>query len=314
LTPDIVPIAADTGIQSHTDNESFDLLSPYLGSQSSNEESESHPRETTPHSDWLDPIPSPNRVLSTRHTDVSRDLRYETGTLSAVDGDTQCPASPRRIPDWVVSRKEIQELYFAGHGTAPDLIYAKGVPDSPHPDHASFDKKAYTLVIIEIGFCRDLGCDTKLDAKTNKYFHLNAALKRHRGRVEFVAFPIRHAGTTLTATLTYLTAAFSTVRPRVGLTRASRGILIPNMDHTAKAHDYILFKSLLDSITDLAQFRLLGIINNRKRLVESLPGKVSRTRAHSEAALAHTAVTKQDPTTNTHMTRTSRASESIAIT
>ena len=54
----------------------------------------------------------------------------------------------------------------AGHGTTPDLIYARGVPDTPTPDPTSFDKKQCNLIIVEIGFCRDLGCDTKFDKKT----------------------------------------------------------------------------------------------------------------------------------------------------
>ena len=50
--PDLVLKVADTGIRSHTDNVSLNLLSPYLGSHSSIEESDSHPmRETTPHPD-----------------------------------------------------------------------------------------------------------------------------------------------------------------------------------------------------------------------------------------------------------------------
>jgi hypothetical protein len=106
-TPDLVLIAIDTSIQSQTANESLDLLSPYLGSPSSNEESESHPRATTPHSDWLEPNPNPNRVHNTRHTDVSRDPRYKPESLSAIDGDSLCTAAPRRIPDWVLSREEI---------------------------------------------------------------------------------------------------------------------------------------------------------------------------------------------------------------
>ena len=65
-------------------------------------------------------------------------------------------AVPRRIPEWVLSLEEIQELYTADHGTAPDLIYARGVPDSPSPDPTSFNKKLCTLIIVEIGFCRDL--------------------------------------------------------------------------------------------------------------------------------------------------------------
>ncbi len=61
----------------------------------------------------------------------------------------------------------------------------------------------------------DLGCDAKLAKITKKYSPLIAVLKKYRGRVEFVAFPIRHAGTTLAATLDHLIATFSTVRPNV---------------------------------------------------------------------------------------------------
>jgi hypothetical protein len=55
------------------------------------------------------------------------------------------------------------------------------------------------------------------------------------------------------------------------LLEEDKSILSPATDHNAKARDFILFKSLLDSITDLAQSRLLGIIRNRKRLVDTLP-------------------------------------------
>ncbi len=68
-------------------------------------------------------------------------------------------------------------------------------------------------------------------------------------------------------TLTQLTTAFSAVRPREEPPRATRGNTDPATDHNAKAHDYILFKPLLDSVTDLAHSRLIGIIRNRKRLI-----------------------------------------------
>jgi hypothetical protein len=103
-------------------------------------------------------------------------------------------------------------LFEAGHGTAPGLIYVRGVPDTPSPDPTSFNKKQCILILIEIGFCRDLGCDVKFDEKTVKYSPLIAAFRKYWGRVEFVAFPIGNAGTTLTGTLDHLTAAFSTVR------------------------------------------------------------------------------------------------------
>ena len=75
---------------------------------------------------------------------------------------------------------------------------------------------------------------------------------------------------TLHGTLTQLTNAFSAVRPREEPSKANRDTTNPTTDHNAKAHDYILFKSLLDSLTDLAQSRLIGIIRNRKRLIETL--------------------------------------------
>ena len=92
---------------------------------------------------------------------------------------------------------------------------------------------------------------------------------------------------TLTRALTHLTADFSTFRPREETVRASRGIPNPDTDHTAKAHDHIIFKSLLDSLSDLAQFRLLGIISNRKRLIEALPGNNNNIKANSAVDTPH---------------------------
>ncbi len=92
-----------------------------------------------------------------------------------------------------------------------------------------------------------------------------SALRSYWRRVEFIAFPIGHAGTTLTRTLDKLTAAFSAVRPTVERSRAIRGATNPTTDHNARTHDYNLYKSLLESLTDLAESRLLGIIGNRKR-------------------------------------------------
>ncbi len=92
------------------------------------------------------------------------------------------------------------------------------------------------------------------------------------------------------------------------------GNTYPVTDHTARTHDYNRFKSLLDSLTDLAQSRLLGIIINRKRLVASLPGSVSRHRTCSAATLAHThEVTEQGATTYLLKTRETRVLESIAM-
>ncbi len=133
--------------------------------------------------------------------------------------------------------------------------------------------------------------------------------------MEFVALPIDHANTTLTTTLDHLTAVFSAVRPYVEQAKANKGFIDHAMDHIAKTHDFILFKSLMYSITELAQSRRFGIISNRKRLVESLRGEVSRHRAHSAAHPERTLATRHQRTaTHTHRTRTSRVPESTAIT
>ena len=75
-----------------------------------------------------------------------------------------------------------------------------------------------------------------------------------------------------------------------------------------------MFKSLMDSITDLAQSCLLVIISNMKRLVASLPGSVSHHRAYSVANPAHPhAVTQQETTIYTHRTRGIQAQEDTAM-
>jgi hypothetical protein len=70
--------------------------------------------------------------------------------------------------------------------------------------------------------------------------------------VEFVAIPIGHADTTLTRTLGHLTAAISTVCPRMDHTSTNTDTKKSIMDLNARSHDYRLFKSLLDALNDLA--------------------------------------------------------------
>jgi len=96
--------------------------------------------ETPPH-EWLAPLPTSEDIRRKRHTDVSQDPRYNHWGLSANEGDTLCTTAPRRILDRVLPQGETKTMSQAGHGTAPDLIYARGVPDSPSPDSTSFDRK-----------------------------------------------------------------------------------------------------------------------------------------------------------------------------
>ena len=62
---------------------------------------------------------------------------------------------------------------------APDIIYARGVPVDPTPDPHSFDRKDCSLILFEIGFYRDIGCQDKLKKKTEKYHPLLCALRRY---------------------------------------------------------------------------------------------------------------------------------------
>jgi hypothetical protein len=177
---------------------------------------------------------------------------------------------PGRIPPWILPPEEIQALHDGWHGTSPYLIYAKGVPDTPNLGQSNFSKKLCALILIEVGFSRDLGCDEKHTEKTKKYSHLVATLKQYWERVELVAIPIEHADTKLTRTLDHFTAAFFTVRPSADHTGANEGTLQPNMDSNAKSRDYHLFKSLMDALTDVAQSCFLGLIRIRKRLIDAL--------------------------------------------
>ena len=92
--------------------------------------------------------------------------------------------------------------------------------------------------------------------------------------MEFIALPIEHAGITLTRTFENLTAAFSIVLPHVEHARASWGAIDPATGHNARTHDFTLFKPLSDLRTNLAQSRLIGIIRNKKHLVDALLGGV----------------------------------------
>jgi len=214
-----------------TTGEFLESLSPHT------DDTNSPPSPETPQHDWLAPLPTVEGIRRKCHTDVSQNPIYNYWGLSATEGDAECTTAPRRIPDWVLPQVETQPLFQTGHGTAPDIIYARVLPDSPSPDPTSFDRKHSTLVIVNIDFCMDFRCEIKIEKKTEKYSPLVAVFREYYGRVEVIAFPIGRAGTTLTKTLDHLTAAFSTVRPSVERSQASRGAASPATDHNARIHD-----------------------------------------------------------------------------
>ena len=119
------------------------------------------------------------------------------------------------MSDWILPLETHETLFRAGHGTAPDLIYARGVPDTPSLDPSTLDRTKCNLVLIEVEFCQDCGCHKRLQEKTAKYAPLATALKAMWGNVKFVVVPISHAGTVLTETKRHLAQALSATRPKI---------------------------------------------------------------------------------------------------
>ena len=131
--------------------------------------------------DWLAPITPAVPLRRRRQTDISQDPRYKTKTLT--QGDEECIAALDRIPDWILPKEAQDAPYKAGHGTSPDLIYARGIPDTSSPDLGAFDRRRCNIVLIEIGSCMDFGCHSKLGEKINKYASLVASLQASWGKV-----------------------------------------------------------------------------------------------------------------------------------
>ncbi len=137
------------------------------------------------------------------------------------------------------------------------------MPADPSPDLESFDRKDRSLILFEIGLCRDLGLHNKLAKKTEKYHPLLCALRRYLGRVELVCIPISHAGTTLVNTNTDILSALTKARPSLAAKRSTKGKQTQDINKTALTHDKRIAKTLLDKLCYLAQTRLLGIIAHR---------------------------------------------------
>jgi hypothetical protein len=156
----------------------------------------------------------------------------------------------------------------AGAGVAPDIIYARGVPANLSPEIDSFNRKDCSLILFEVGFCRDLGCHKKRKEKTVKYNPLLITLRRYWGRVDLVCIPIGHAGTALNDTATDIATALSQVRPSIAVMRKQKGHKSPEISKTALLHDTRTAKALLDKFCSLAQSRLLGIIAHRQQKIK----------------------------------------------
>ena len=158
----------------------------------------------------------------------------------------------------------MDNLIAARVGAAPGIIYARGVSIDHTPELDSFDRKDCSLILFEIGLCRDLGCHDKLAKKTEKYQPLLCALRRYWGRVELVCIPIGHAGTIVHDTATDIATALAMACPSIAARRRTQGQKTQDKNKTALIHNNKrIAKALLDKLRSLAQTRLLAIIAHR---------------------------------------------------
>ncbi len=93
-----------------------------------------------------------------------------------MDRALECTRAPHRIPHWILPEDLAQDLFINGHGVAPDLVYTRGVPDTPDRDTAAFDRKQCALILVDPTFCQDFSLDKRLEEKNQKYAPLVAAL------------------------------------------------------------------------------------------------------------------------------------------
>jgi hypothetical protein len=128
--------------------------------------------------EWLAPDGAPPMLHINRRFDVSIDTKTLPMQGEAETWGVEDVAAQRCIPAWVLPQEDLDILMAVGAGAAADIIYARGVPGDPSPDPASFDRKDCALVLFELGFCRDLGCQDKFTKKIEKKHPLLCALRR----------------------------------------------------------------------------------------------------------------------------------------
>jgi hypothetical protein len=154
--------------------------------------------------------------------------------------------APRYIPAWALPQEDLDNLMATRARAFPDVVYARGVPADPSPDIDAFNRKGCSLILIEVGFCRDLGYHLKYTEKTDKHLPLLAALRKYRGRVEFVCIPIGHAGTTLIDTANDFASTLAKIRFSTASERKRKGHKTPDRSSTAFLNDKRIAKTLLN--------------------------------------------------------------------
>ena len=148
----------------------------------------------------------------TQGSDVSLDVDALRLALKAFE-DHQAkapPILPQYLPDWILPVSQSDILREWGLGVTPDLVFGVGVPSVVDSEDADWKRCNCTLILIEVGFCADLRCHLKLQAKLDKYELLLGELRRYWGRVHLVIVPIGNVGTVLARTQEELAKALAT--------------------------------------------------------------------------------------------------------
>ena len=101
----------------------------------------------------------------------------------------ECASAPRYLNEWVLPLGEKQRLISEGAGLAPDIVYARGVPNLTPPPLHSYTPRQCSLLLVEVGFRQDLRLQTKEQLKLGKYEALVQALQRRWGRVKLIGIP-----------------------------------------------------------------------------------------------------------------------------
>ena len=139
-----------------------------------------------------------------------RDLVHPPQGQAALD---ESVSAPRFLPDWLLANADQQRLIQSGHGVAPDIVYAKGVPNLRDPPDNSYNPAQCVILLVEVGFCQDLRLQAKEHLKLCKYAPLLEALSLRWGRVLLVGIPMGIAGTASVSALGQLAEALCTLRP-----------------------------------------------------------------------------------------------------
>ncbi len=104
---DLRLVAADAGNQNQTSEEELaSLVTP--------QQDDLYPKQGPDHTltTRLEPLPPEAVARHRRHTDVSRDPKYDQATTH---GDSECIAAPSRIPDWILPHETQEALFRTGH-------------------------------------------------------------------------------------------------------------------------------------------------------------------------------------------------------